>query len=581
MVLVTVKIFRGQQEMGTIQVSVPDTFSAGLVSRELSKVGHTGALTAPTSSVLLADELLLIGIEYHLHLPEEQPGMCAGQLVTQQQLAQHAQRQQQETAQLVERAQKRARAVGSFKTPIRCGAALLQSLPPTPDSWLRQLPALDTMLLQRLLRDADASRAWSELQQRREQAEATGKTLLEEHVQRFYNTVLQRLKELSNPHSLYVVDTSQGALGYGRKNPDLAVSLSRTALLAGTLYFVELKGLLQATGSHNEASSQAAERVEMLQNYQPGRQHFFTVSAAADALELWHFDDGVPPQPSERSGLFPLQWNAQSEGLQALVRAWSFAPQQVGYQVVSLPEVRAPDGTTLTDVEPLMFSSATHDQDLHRRPCLPVLKGNWKDQLVVAKASAPNDLTEEDNLRVMVCVPGVVKLVDVVASEGGGRWLLMKPEGDPLPGEPANTVLRHIGELATTTDALVSAEAMTRAHANLEQGWPTGTPLFMALRVLEYQEYSLTTELESLFYVLLFIATRKQLPWKGTSLSDTASFERKCICMTHHFEKRVLPLIEDERLRQVAVSLQGLLFPGHHWVERHEICVNAFLSALG
>ena len=61
---------------------------------------------------------------------------------------------------------------------------------------------------------------------------------------------------------------------------------------------------------------------------------------------------------------------------------------------------------------------------------------------------------QEGNLRAMLGVPGVVQLVDVVAVEGGGRWLLMKPVGATLPAEPANTVLRHIGELATTIGAL-------------------------------------------------------------------------------------------------------------------------------
>ncbi len=50
-------------------------------------------------------------------------------------------------------------------------------------------------------------------------------------------------------------------------------------------------------------------------------------------------------------------------------------------------------------------------------------------------------------------MPGVVKLVEAVISDGW-RWLLLNPVGSELPGEPASTVLRHIGELAQTVEDL-------------------------------------------------------------------------------------------------------------------------------
>ncbi len=159
--------------------------------------------------------------------------------------------QQQEHWAYVERTLKRWRESGSYQTPHSRGATL-NGLLPDSEFWLHELPPLDVVVLQHLLVDADASTAWNLLQEQNRKARQDNTRLLEEHVQQCYIGVLQRLRELStNPHGLHVVDTSQGALGYGRKKPDLAVSRSETALLAGTLYYVELEACCRQPAATN------------------------------------------------------------------------------------------------------------------------------------------------------------------------------------------------------------------------------------------------------------------------------------------------------------------------------------------
>ncbi|KAL0033471.1 hypothetical protein WJX77_010859 [Trebouxia sp. C0004] len=60
---------------------------------------------------------------------------------------------------------------------------------------------------------------------------------------------------------------------------------------------------------------------------------------------------------------------------------------------------------------------------------------------------------------------------------------------------------------------------MTLAQA-VETGFTTGTPLFMGWNVIRNKGHLVSTELESLFYVLIFVLAGGILPWRHTPFED-------------------------------------------------------------
>jgi hypothetical protein len=91
---------------------------------------------------------------------------------------------------------------------------------------------------------------------------------------------------------------------------------------------------------------------------------------------------------------------------------------------------------------------------------------------------------------------------------------------------------------------------------------PGGTPAFMALSALRGQRQSVSSELESAFYVFLFWATRGGLRWARAPRHAPDAVDRKWAGMTLRFHDKVLGRIPEHELRQAAVRLRELFFPG-------------------
>ena len=204
----------------------------------------------------------------------------------------------------------------SYKTATVIGKAILdstlQSAGPFVQQWLGRL---DTQLLHNLINDPEARQAWTQLQQRKLAADMSRKVLAEQHVQEFYEKLLERLRNLSNPHGVYVLCTSQS--GFGRKKPDVCVSTSLLKAVVALVYAFEVKSLLSNTTKRQEAASQCHERAVLISANQQQRRLCYAVAGGADAVELWRYSgtraDGC-------SDLLLLSWDAGSPGLQALVR---------------------------------------------------------------------------------------------------------------------------------------------------------------------------------------------------------------------------------------------------------------------
>ncbi|KAL3162655.1 hypothetical protein ABBQ38_008700 [Trebouxia sp. C0009 RCD-2024] len=93
------------------------------------------------------------------------------------------------------------------------------------------------------------------------------------------------------------------------------------------------------------------------------------------------------------------------------------------------------------------------------------------------------------------------------------------------------------------TDAalLVDMQTLMSLEKAAQCEFPTGTPLFMAWNVIRKQGHTVSTELESLMYVLMFILSGGILPWRHVLLQDcNLAAIRYGIMASSEFTKRLV-----------------------------------------
>ena len=108
----------------------------------------------------------------------------------------------------------------------------------------------------------------------------------------------------------------------------------------------------------------------------------------------------------------------------------------------------------------------------------------------------------------------------------------------------------------------------------------TGTPAFMSLAVLKGKPHNKSTELESLFYSMLYAATHARLHWGQYSHQDAAAYDAKMLslCVDTEFETNVLSRIDSQELCQAASRVRALFFQQCRYLSN--VSSTAFISAL-
>lgn len=102
----------------------------------------------------------------------------------------------------------------------------------------------------------------------------------------------------------------------------------------------------------------------------------------------------------------------------------------------------------------------------------------------------------------------------------------------------------------------------------------------MAIHTLLKRNHDLSSELESLLYVLLHIATWGRLLWKMYRNDQREAYAVKLTAMTVEFEDQILARIESPLLKAAAIHLQELFFPGNSYDPRAKVTVQMFQRAL-
>ena len=91
----------------------------------------------------------------------------------------------------------------------------------------------------------------------------------------------------------------------------------------------------------------------------------------------------------------------------------------------------------------------------------------------------------------------------------------------------------------------------------------TGTLDFMAVEVLEGTAQAASSDLESLMYCFLYVATRGHLPWKGLPRYTRAPAiyaKYSCVAKESLFHSEVAIHIRESSLVPIAKNLRSLFF---------------------
>ena len=110
-------------------------------------------------------------------------------------------------------------------------------------------------------------------------------------------------------------------------------------------------------------------------------------------------------------------------------------------------------------------------------------------------------------------------------------------------------------------------------------GLQTGTPLFAAISVLDGGLHTVSTELESLFNVMLYIVRGGHLPWAHFQKEDVnhISLRMGSVLSEGHFERAMLAGVGQE-FWPALKALRSLFFP--HGECRRDVSCQEFLDAL-
>jgi Fungal protein kinase len=102
----------------------------------------------------------------------------------------------------------------------------------------------------------------------------------------------------------------------------------------------------------------------------------------------------------------------------------------------------------------------------------------------------------------------------------------------------------------------------------------TGTPLFLALGVLCKTGHTLATELESLFYILLYLLSGGHLHWQGLDLSHHMVLTARAGAMLYP------PAFQAVVLRRVHEKAHPLLLELRKKIFEDEITIQVFRDTL-
>lgn len=365
---------------------------------------------------------------------------------------------------------------------------------------------------------------------------------------------------------------------------------------AHVITYAEAKFKLQSTSERDEAVGQIWQRVDQLASDQDMRETWTVAIISHKRLQLWQLRHNQ--NRCKHTALLPFSLSASSAGFQMICRWLASDPQALGYLPPHLPTIHI-GNEVMRPAAKVFQNSSAHDSANMLNGKVMVFTGTLSDgQEAIAKLPATEAYLDREvaNLKMIAGWPELqncfVLLRDIGRYDNQERrMLILQPVGCLIPYKIEIDALLDlmkqfagiVGQLAAkgflhgdlsyynvlkrqdTNDALLvdMQTLMTLAQA-VETGFTTGTPLFMGWNVIRKRGHLVSTELESLLYVLIFVLTGGILPWRHTPFEDhNLAATVFGIMASDEFSERVLKRVP-RTCHDMLNRLRRLFFPADY-----------------
>ncbi|KAL0034529.1 hypothetical protein WJX79_006917 [Trebouxia sp. C0005] len=277
---------------------------------------------------------------------------------------------------------------------------------------------------------------------------------------------------------------------------------------AHVIMCAEAKFKLQSTSERGEAVGQIWQRVDQLASDQDMRETWTVAIISHNSLQLWQLRQNQ--NRCKHTALLPFSLSANSAGFQIICRWLISDPQALGYLPPHLPTIHI-GNEVMRPAAKVFQNSSAHDSANMLNGKVMVFSGTLSDgQQGIAKLPATEAYLDREDRRMLILQP--VGCLIPYKIEMDALLDLMKQFAG-IVGQLAARGFLH-GDLSyynllkrqdTNHALLVDMQTLTTLAQAVETGFITGTPLLMGWNVIRKKGHLVSTELESLFYVLIFV----------------------------------------------------------------------------
>ncbi|CAL5228907.1 g12127 [Coccomyxa viridis] len=416
-----------------------------------------------------------------------------------------------------------------------------------------------------------------------------------ESVQLAVGWILRAL-ESANVTRLSWRDTSRCGITNSTHKPTFAGFVEPAQVLTCVGVIVVVEDALRLTSQLDQALGRIFVAMEELFSAQPNRRRAFAVAVGMDSVDIVvasKTEYGVVTY--QHGGKQELCLNRESLGLQLLVAAFTSSIEASGYETMAPPPHKPVSCEYVGQAVPLKYVDSDHVAGAYSTQVYQVNirkhKNNFAFEPAILKISpSPVIRTEVLNLRRLSgrrLDDNCTKVVESGEVSENWSYLLLQPVGKQLSQDESIEMLVKLGRglaqivamwhqkelihrdlsasnvgLAPEGTALVwDFYTMTNVPLGSEESCPyIGDPLYMAISVQQGAAPTLSSELESIFYILLGHSSEdgvmhwQRSPWRETdskfaAMLNNDTFRKKVLWRTR---AELLPLVE---------ALHNLFFP--------------------